>query len=298
MIEPPACIDSGTPTPRKSSVWCISIYEGDSPLTLAPQMGRHTPVLTRSHVTDVDAAFVADPFMVREGGLWRLFFEVKNARTRHGEIAVASSSNGRDWDYGGSVLREPFHLSYPCVFPWDGAYYMTLETLSESAIWLYRAEEFPAGWKPVKMLVPGAFADPTIFRWNELWWLFACGSPFRHDTLSLFYSEDLMGEWREHPRSPILCGNPRAARPAGRVTNWNGKLLRFAQDCVPVYGSAVRAFEIEELTPELYREREVSESPILQAGTTWNRTGMHHVDPHQMADGRWIACVDGYSRGF
>jgi hypothetical protein len=25
----------------------------------------------------------------------------------------------------------------------------------------------------------------------------------------------------------------------------------------------------------------------------WNSQRMHHVDPHLMTDGRWIACVDG-----
>jgi hypothetical protein len=36
-------------------------------------------------------------------------------------------------------------------------------------------------------------------------------------------------------------------------------------------------------------------SPILSAGEElWRRQGMHHIDPHWI-DGRWLACVDGWS---
>ena len=58
-----------------------------------------------------------------------MFIEVKNAETRHGEIALARSSDGVAWRYDSVVLREPFHLSYPHVFKTGGRYYMTPETL-------------------------------------------------------------------------------------------------------------------------------------------------------------------------
>jgi len=57
----------------------------------------------------------------------------------------------------------------------------------------------------------------------------------------------------------------------------------------------VRASEITALTPTSYHERDVEENPILTgSGAGWNREGMHHIDPHLMEDGRWIACVDGW----
>ena len=73
-----------------------------------------------------------------------------------------------------------------------------------------------------------------------------------------------------------------------------GKVIRFAQDCYPDYGTQVRAFEIAELTPSAYRESEVDRSPVLHAGQHgWNRSGMHHVDPH-LVNRKWLACVDGW----
>jgi hypothetical protein len=116
----------------------------------------------------------------------------------------------------------------------------------------------------------------------------------KQDCLRLFHSSELLGPWQEHRCSPIVRGDSSRSRPAGRVVQQNGNLIRFTQNCSPEYGTSVRAFEIVELTPEQYREREMADSPVLVAGTeTWNRLGMHHVDAHEVSPGHWIACVDG-----
>jgi len=78
------------------------------------------PVLSRDDVSDVPAAFVADPFMIKVAGRWYMFFEVMNIRSNKGEIGVAVSVNGLSWKYRQIVLDEPFHLSYPYVFDWYG----------------------------------------------------------------------------------------------------------------------------------------------------------------------------------
>ncbi|HSK45594.1 MAG TPA: hypothetical protein VLA83_17090, partial [Candidatus Binatia bacterium] len=99
--------------------------------------------------------------------------------------------------------------------------------------------------------------------------------------------------WTEHPSSPIIAGNKSVARPGGRVLDYDGRLLRFTQDCYPTYGKQVRAFEITELTATTYKEHEVQESPILVPdGSSWNASGMHHIDAHRVGE-KWLACVDG-----
>ncbi len=61
------------------------------------------------------------------------------------------------------------------------------------------------------------------------------------------------------------------------------------------YQTQVRAFEITELTTTTYRDHEKGENPVLTAnGMSWNESGMHHIDPHPIGGGRWIACVDGF----
>ena len=44
--------------------WAMSMYEGTSPLGLRVPPGFTNPVLTAADVSDVDAEFVADPFIV------------------------------------------------------------------------------------------------------------------------------------------------------------------------------------------------------------------------------------------
>lgn len=275
-------------------MWSIGIYLGKSLFELTAPPNAANPVLTWESVSDVSAGFVADPFMVRAGGVWHMFFEAYNLETDKGEIGLAISDNGLDWKYQQIVLREPFHLSYPYVFEWHGEHYMIPETLAAEAIHLYKADEFPLRWSDMGPMVKSTCADPSIFRFRDRWWMVACSTPYQNDTLRLYFAEDLMGPWLEHPASPIVEGNKRNARPGGRVMVWSDRVIRFAQDCVSAYGSQLRAFEISELTVTSYAEKEHPKSPILTAsGAGWNGRGMHHIDPHQLLDEQWIACVDG-----
>lgn len=279
-------------------VWAIGIYPGESPLKLSAVSHVSNPVLTYLDVTDAQAAFVADPFMVRARDEWYMFFEIFNRVTNKGEIALAVSHNGLDWQYRRRVLVEPYHLSYPYVFEWQGKFYMIPETLSPKSIRLYEAVSFPDQWAAVGTLIEGEFADPSIVHFEGRWWLFACPDPLRHNSLRLFFADNLTGPWAEHPRSPIIKDNERLARPAGRLLVSDNKVIRFAQDCYPMYGTQVRACAITHLTPDIYRETELDESPVLQAqGNGWNAVGMHHLDAHRMSDGKWIACVDGMRQG-
>jgi hypothetical protein len=277
--------------------WAIGIYRGPSPLDLHPVAA--DPVLTAADVHDAAAEFVADPFLLYRDDRWHLFFELLDRATGHGAIGLADSSDGPGGDqftYRQVVLREPFHLSYPYVFEWEGEHYMTPETLDAGGVRLYRATRFPVEWTPVATLVAGRLADPTVVRHDGCWYLFACGSPTTHDDLLLFVADRLEGPWREHPRSPLIAGDRRSARPAGRPVFHDGAWHRFAQDCEPVYGSRVRAFRIAELTPDRYAETPCLPDPVLApAGDGWNRHRMHHVDAHPSGNGSpgWIACVDG-----
>jgi hypothetical protein len=275
-----------------ASKWSIGIYTGNSPYDLSPSVEIPNPVLTHDDVTDIPAVFVADPFM--HGG--HLFFEVMRADESRGEIGVASTEDGVSWNYKQVVVREHFHLSYPYVFEWQNTCYMIPETLGANAVCLYEAEDFPLRWSLRARLIEGQCADPSIFRYDDRWWLFFCSTPYRHDTLRLYFAEQLTGPWREHPRSPLVSRDMRRARPAGRVLTLNNRLVRFAQDCVPHYGSRVRAFDVLELTTYSYAEVENAASPILGGtGAGWNSHGMHHLDAQQQKDGSWLACVDGFT---
>jgi hypothetical protein len=286
--QPDACADDET--------WFISIYAGDTLFGLKPALVGN-PVLSARDVSDADAVFVADPFMVNDGGAWHMFFEVLLAGSEKGEIGWAASDDGLAWSYQQIVLKEPFHLSYPYVFSIGDEYYMIPESTKSKAVRLYHAENFPDKWSFVANILDGLWADPSVFFFKNRWWMFVCHASPKNDGLALFYADDIRGPWLRHSMNPLIDGDNRIARPAGRVIADGDRLIRFAQDCNPAYGTSVRALEISELSPTSYREHQVQSDPILKGGGYWwNREGMHHVDPHRVED-KWLACVDGWRFG-
>lgn len=267
---------------------------GDSPFNLTPPDNLNNPVLTGKDVTDVQADFIADPFMVNENNVWYMFFEVWNSETDQGDIGLAVSNDGLSWTYKQIVLDDDFTFSYPYVFKWKNQYYMIPETAEAEELRLYKATKFPFEWTLEETLLKGNYIDPSIFYFNNMWWLFAETNPKGHDTLSLYYAVNLKGPWFKHQKSPIIEGDANIARPGGRVIVLGDRIFRFTQDCEPTYGNQLRAFEIVELTTETYKEKGVIGNPILKAsGVGWNEIGMHQIDPHQLNNGKWIACVDG-----
>lgn len=281
-------------------IWSIGIYAGRSPFELQPPPGVTNPVLTREDVTDVEAVFVADPFMVRNCGTWFMFFELLNWRANKGEIGLATSPDGVRWEYEQRVLVEPFHLSYPCVFWVEDQFFMIPETRQTRSVRLYQATAFPTGWSFVDVLLEGVnLVDATVFRQAGRWWMLVGDTSIRdHDTLRLYVAPFPIGPWKEHPASPVVEGDPHGARPAGRVIVEDARVYRLAQNCHPSYGLDVRAFEITRLNTTTYEENVVRPSPLLAAGIEpWNCSGMHHLDAHRLDNGSWLACVDGWADG-
>jgi hypothetical protein len=276
------------------AVWSIGMFSGKTLSDLKPVPGIEMPVISAKDVTDIPAEFVADPFMIKADSAWHMFFEVMHAKTEKGEIGLATSSNGLDWEYQQIVLKEFFHLSYPYVFCVGKEYFMIPESFEAKAMRLYRADPFPVRWSYVATLVEGPWVDSSIFFVDGLWWVFTNPVAPENQILELFYAKELTGPWLRHPMSPLIKGDQRTARGAGRVIVADNKPIRFAQDCTPCYGTSVRAFEVTALTTSSYVERELESSPILRAGEErWRRQGMHQIDPH-FVDGEWFACVDGW----
>ena len=273
-------------------IWSISIYTGSNPYKFTPHpLTNNKPVLTADDVKDVPAHFVADPFMINENNKWYMFFEVKNTLSGHGDIGLASSNDGLKWQYEQIVIDEPFHLSYPYVFKWNGLFYIIPESRRGSAVKLYQATNFPTQWKFISNLIAGNYADPSIVYKNGKWWLFILRGS---DVLVLYYADNLTGPWIEHPMSPLINGDKNIARPGGRLIVVDDKILRYVQDGEPTYGNAVRIFQVDIISTTNYKEHEVTKKPVLEAsGNGWNSIGMHHIDPHRLNSMNWIACVDG-----
>jgi len=207
----------------------------------------------------------------------------------------------RVWSIGIYAGPSPFRLALVASHPVlsaadvcdvDGYYVADPFMLQDEAGWHMYFEVLLRASR--RDLIQGLYADPTIFFEGGRWWILACSKPYQNRTMNLFVAENLLGPWREHPRSPVVADDRHLARPGGRVFRWDGKLISLAQDCVPRYGTRLQAVEITSLGSGDYAERVCPVNPLLQpAAAGWNSVGMHHMDPHMLPDGSWIACVDG-----
>jgi hypothetical protein len=286
--------------PYTGQVFSIGIFSGKSPFHLSVANSLNNPILTFESINDEPAAFVADPFLCKEENRWHVFFEILSKIDRKGVIGLASSDDLITWSYECKVLKEPFHLAYPYVFKFNDKYYMIPDSPG-NGVRLYESIHFPTKWKFVTTIIDDSgCVDSSIFRFKDMWWLFTASSPTPGEpkSLYLFFSESLLGRWQEHPLSPVVAANDSTARPAGRVKIIDGALIRFAQDGIPCYGTCVWGFEITKLSTDSYEEKQIGTDPVLCAGNSyWNSEGMHHIDPHLLPDGSWIACVDGWYSG-
>lgn len=274
-------------------LWSIGIYEGENPFELLAAENANNPVISAKDATDIDASYVADPFMIIKDNEYYMFFEAFNWKTAQGDIALAKSNNGVDWNYQKVVLDEEFHLSYPYVFEWKNEYYLIPESNEDLAVRLYKAESFPDKWEYIGNLISGYhFIDPSIVYYKDMWWLFVATVP-DDGVINLYYSDDLFGNWVAHPMNPIIKLDKHLGRPGGRMIIHEDKLFRLAQDSYIEYGLQVFAFEITDISEKNYSEEIISTTPVItRSGVGWNAAGMHHLDLHK-SDARWIGVADG-----
>jgi hypothetical protein len=272
-------------------IWSINVFKSNSFLINPPNEDKlKCATLTARNVKDVSAEFIADPFIILHNSTYYMFFEVLDKSTGKGIIALASSNDGEKWDYKKIVLREAYHLSYPYVFEDNGNFYMIPESCESEKVLLYKARNFPYEWERVSELIDGEYVDSSVFRFDNKWWMLAGLGGKLH----LFFSNQLEGEWIEHPKSPLIINNNKITRPAGRVIVEDNEIYRYTQDGEPNYGSAVRVFNIKVLTETEYLEEELN---LVLKGThknDWRKDGMHSIDQLKIQDNKWIVAVDGH----
>ena len=200
-----------------------------------------------------DNGYHADPFGLVDGGQDDLILaEAYDFDERLGYI-VSIDRDGKER----TVLREPFHLSFPQLVDHAGQRWLLPEAKAAGCLRLYRPDPFPDRFVPGPVLIEGlAAADPTLFGDEHGFWLFAGdGAAQDETTLVLYHAADLLGPWRPHPMNPIKI-DLGSARPAGPLFRANGKLWRPAQDCRRTYGGAIVLNEVLVMTPQIYLERE------------------------------------------
>lgn len=203
----------------------------------------------------------ADPFLLRRDDRYFIFVEEK-PRGKRGHISLIEMDDSFRCKPPVAIIEQPYHLSYPFPFLWNGDDYLIPESNDNRTIDIYRCADFPLQWVHHKTLMTDVRAsDTTLLPYDGRWWLFTSiaahpGATVR-DELFLFHADHPLSDtWIPHPQNPIVSDASRA-RSAGRIFASDGVLYRPSQDCAVRYGYCVRLNRITCLTTSEYAEEEV-----------------------------------------
>jgi len=226
-------------------------------------------------------AFRADPFGMWRDGKLHVFAEAFDYRTRIGHIDVLTYDDDLKLLDCRTVLKTPWHLSYPFVFEADGDTWMLPEAYRSGTLTLYRARRFPFDWEPVcDIPLDGAAIDATPLHRAGKWWLFYAPSAekvARRSHLHVAWSDKLTGPWQLHPLNPVRI-DLASARPGGVPIVQDGIITLPVQDCRETYGGAIRLLTITELSETRFEASDTA-GP---AAPTWmepSTAGFHTLAP-------------------
>jgi len=278
------------------------VYHSGPP-TFAPHPSADNPVLTGSDV-GANADEVADPFVVfsADDNQFHFFFEelVSDGDPTTEDIGHATSPDGLEWTYQGTVIDDSTHKAYPFVVQVQGTWYMTPDPGGGNDFDIWEADPFPSGWVVAETPITQSGAghdlvDPTPVFWNDRWYIFF--NDAGADDKRLYHADStgtaITGRsWSEHPSSPIVANDATLARNAGRPIVHRDSIDFFSQDDTNL---TVRGHRITDLTTASFTWTELSSSPVLGGtGNAWTENDMHHVDPLMpFVGGPPVVVVDG-----
>ncbi len=165
----------------------------------------------------------------------------------------------------GTIIDEPFHLSYPFIFEYNDELYMVPESCESKSIRLYKCVEYPMRWEYQQDIISDIDAtDSIIFEHDSRWWLLCNmsidGNSDYSATLMGFYSDNpLSNNWKPHSQNPLVFDSTIARNGGGLNLNADTLPIRSRQrQGFNEYGEGFSLAQIEKLTPSSYQEIEIA----------------------------------------
>ena len=234
-------------------------------------------------------SFLADPFGIKYNGKRYIVCEEFDYYSATGNIVVGTLIDG-EFNKIADLYSDGVHRSYPFPIQFGGRSYFVPEQCATNTVTLYELSDPEHAIPVADLLINFAAMDSTLFQYDGLWWLFASS---REDgaggaNLHLFYSEDLFGGYKAHPKNPVVT-SLGSARPAGGLFfDSFSRIIRPGQDCRSTYGGAVTFNVINEISVSDYCEK-----PILSlSGSQRSIAGVHTVNSY----GKKESLIDCKSR--
>jgi hypothetical protein len=271
--------------------WSVGYQETSSPLNFLVEPKGILSSQVFDTLTKPEIAYIADPFFIKEKDIFYLFTEIKGKQ--NADIALFTSSTGKDYSYQGIVLDESFHLSYPQVFKYKNEFYMLPETKGANQLLLYKAKDFPYTWIVSDTLIKNrALKDPSLLLSEDLNLIVAVDDDLKQ---YLFTADSLEGNWKAVKTFNRRWGNE--SRPGGRFISIEGKWYLPLQNHSNGYGTGISLYQLNKVEDIFKFELVVDHLLGPQQDILWFGRGMHHLDVQQLSSGSYYVVYDGDRKG-
>jgi len=202
--------------------------------------------------------YLADPFTISNSSKNYCFVEEYSFKTSKGCISVYEI-NPTKAVHLGYAIEEPFHMSFPYLFTFEGKTYMLPETSANNDIRIYESVEFPLKWRLKKILMKDIFAvDSMILFHDNLWWLLTNINPDNGtDACSdfcIFYSNHPFSDtWHEHKLNPLIVDS-ELARNGGLLFDKDSIFRVSQKQKFDQYGGEFQISRINVMNEDEYSE--------------------------------------------
>lgn len=201
--------------------------------------------------------WAADPFLVKYNEKHYIFAELYDYIRCRGVLGYCEIFGDRAGKWK-PIIKEPYHLSYPCMMEYEGKLYLMPESGAGEVLTVYEMVSFPDQWKKTKVLRSGVkFADTTPIPFSDR------GLAVTHRVDDPVNPELTLIHLKGHLEDiPVEGRASLRSRPAGHFFEKDGKWFRPAQlsrDTEKGYGKGL-VFCKCDLSEDLdYTEAEVRE---------------------------------------
>ena len=225
--------------------------------------------------------WAADPFVVQYDGKACVFAELYDYILRRGVLGYCEIRDGKAGKWQ-PVIREDYHLSYPCLMEFQGKLCLMPESGEGEVLTIYEVVRFPDQWEKRAVLrshVKFADTTPVPCAGRNLALTHRVDDP-ENPRLTLIDLENKLKDKEIEKQEPLR------SRPAGHIFEKDGQWIRPAQVSVDTgagYGKGLVFYQCQLSEDLRYSETELRE--IRPEDLNYDRTifldGMHTYNANE-----------------
>lgn len=273
---------------QKNGNWSVGFQKIKSPIEkIHPHSNQILTFESHNLNTEKKVKFLADPFFISFNNLHYIFFEEQ--AEGNANIAYYVSRDRKNYKYGGVVLDEDFHLSFPQVFRYKDEMFLLPEARGSKHLILYKATIFPKEWEIADTLIYNFnLKDPAILLSDDFNIITASDDNLKQ---YVFKADSLRDKWIKADEFESRIGDE--TRAGGNFFQYEGEWYVPFQNNSRGYGTGLSLYRLNYIPNKFLKfKREVDFQLYPQNKIEWFNRGMHHLNITKNGD-KYFAVYDG-----